>query len=334
MRRIAPGTRPSGLESDAVALPPGFRLREPVPADAERIAELANAETIAALGFGDTTADELLTDWSAPREVEGPRAAVVEDAAGAVTAYLCLEADHPDEEVFGYAVLPLAPPPGLAAGLLEELEQRAAWWRAHAGSDAVLRLGALDAPSAWPAAIEAAGYRRTRRFLLMRRSLEATIEPPVWPDGIALRPFDRADARAVHAALAEAFVDHWGPPFESYERWWHTVFDQPSMEYRDDLILVAHAGGEVAGALLAAARATESREAGYVAELGVRRPYRGHGLGHALLLEAFRRFQVLGRREALLHVDQDSETGATSVYRRAGMREEPMYASWERPAGA
>src|SRR5262245_5643453 len=125
MRPIERGTRPSGLESAAVALPAGFRLREPVRGDAERVAELANAETIAALGFGDTTAEELLTDWSAPREVDGPRAAVVEDATGTVAAYLCVEADHPDEEVFGYAVLPLAPPPGLAAALLEELEGRA-----------------------------------------------------------------------------------------------------------------------------------------------------------------------------------------------------------------
>src|SRR6185503_20228168 len=105
----------------------------------------ANAETVAALGFGDTTVEELLTDWSVPHEIDGPRAAVVEDGSGDVVAYLMLEADHPDEEVFGYAVLPPAPPAGLAAGLVEELERRAAWWRAHAGSAAVLRLGALDA---------------------------------------------------------------------------------------------------------------------------------------------------------------------------------------------
>jgi ribosomal protein S18 acetylase RimI-like enzyme len=84
--------------------------------------------------------------------------------------------------------------------------------------------------------------------------------------------------------------------------------------------------------LLAAARASESPDAGYVAELGVRRPYRRHGLARALLLESFHRFRALGRREALLHVDAESETGATSVYRGVGMREERMYANWQRPA--
>jgi mycothiol synthase len=111
------------------------------------------------------------------------------------------------------------------------------------------------------------------------------------------------------------------------------VFEQPAMEYRDDLLLVARSGREIAGVLLGAARASESPDAGYVAELGVRRPYRRHGLGRALLLEAFGRFQALGRGEALLHVDEQSETGATGVYRAAGMRDQPMYANWERPRG-
>jgi ribosomal protein S18 acetylase RimI-like enzyme len=103
------------------------------------------------------------------------------------------------------------------------------------------------------------------------------------------------------------------------------------MEFRDDLLLVARAGDEIAGALLAAARASESRDAGYVAELGVRRAFRRQGLARALLLASFHRFRALGRREALLHVDEQSETGATSVYRSAGMREQRMYANWERP---
>ena len=332
MPRFAAGATADRPRIARMPLPAGFRLRAPQPADAERVAELSNAETIAALGFGDTTVDELLTDWSAPHDVDGPRAAVVEDAAGAIVAYLLVEADHVEHEVFGYAVLPLAPPPGLPEAVLAEIEERAAWWHAQAGvAHRVLRMGSLDAPGAWPATLEAAGYRITRRFLLMRRSLDGAIEAPQWPAGISIRPFDRAaDARAAHAALAEAFEDHYGPPFETFAWWWHAIFERPSMEFRDDLILVARAGDDVAGVLLGAARASESPEAGYVAELGVRRPYRRRGLGRALLLESFHRFRALGRREALLHVDDESETGATGVYRAVGMSSQPMYANWER----
>jgi ribosomal protein S18 acetylase RimI-like enzyme len=317
-------------------MPVGFRLRAPEPADAERVAEISNAETIEALGFGDTTVAELLADWTSPQEIEGPRSAVVEDAAGVIVAYLFLEADHVKHEVFGYATLALDPPPGLPAAVLGEIEERAAWWHDRAGiANGVLRLGALDAPGAWPGVLAAAGYRQARRFLLMRRPLDGEVEAPQWPDGIALAPFERdGDARAVHAALADAFQDHWGPPFEPYERWWHTIFEQPGMEFREDLVLVARAGDEIAGVLLAAARASESRDAGYVAELGVRRAFRRQGLARALLLESFRRFRALGRREALLHVDAESETGATGVYRTAGMQEQRMYANWEKAPGA
>jgi hypothetical protein len=39
----------------------------------------------------------------------------------------------------------------------------------------------------------------------------------------------------------------------------------------------------------------------------------------------------LGRSEVLLHVDAQSETNATGLYRAVGMREQPMYASWMKP---
>jgi mycothiol synthase len=315
-----------------VPLPPGFRLRPAVPADAEPVAALCNAETFAALGITDTTADELRSDWTQPHEAAGPREAVVEDTAGTIVGYLSVHVDPVEHEAFGFLVATLEPPPGLPAAMLEELEQRAAWWHRRAGVEGTVRIGTLDAPGVWPDALAAAGYRQTRRLLLMRRPLDEAPEPPQWPDGIALVPFDRAaDARAVHAALTEAFADDFGPPYEPFEQWSHGLFEQPAMEYRDDLVLVARAGDEVAGVLLAAARASESPEAGYVAELGVRRPWRRRGLGRALLLEAFSRLRAAGRAEAVLHVDAQSLTGATSVYRAAGMREERMYANWQRP---
>ena len=107
MRWFAAGTTADRPRIAGMPLPPASACAHPRPADAERVAELSNAETIAALGFGDTTVEELLTDWSAPHEIDGPRAAVVEDAAGAIVAYLLIEGDQAEHEVFGYAVLPL-----------------------------------------------------------------------------------------------------------------------------------------------------------------------------------------------------------------------------------
>ena len=57
----------------------------------------------------------------------------------------------------------------------------------------------------------------------------------------------------------------------------------------------------------------------WVDHLGVRRPWRGRGLGLALLRHAFAAFYQWGIREVRLSVDDRSQTNATRVYERAGM---------------
>jgi mycothiol synthase len=54
--------------------------------------------------------------------------------------------------------------------------------------------------------------------------------------------------------------------------------------------------------------------------LGVRRRWRKHGLGLALLRHSFGELARIGRRKAGLGVDASSLTGATRLYEKAGMR--------------
>ncbi len=54
--------------------------------------------------------------------------------------------------------------------------------------------------------------------------------------------------------------------------------------------------------------------------LGVRAPWRGHGLGLALLEHAFAVFAARGFRAVILGAEADSPTGANRLYERAGMR--------------
>lgn len=316
-----------------MSLPAGLTLRPPEARDAEAVARLCNAETMAILGLSDTTPEELLSSWSQPFEVEGPRDVLVVDGAGTIVAFVAVDVSTADHEVFGYGVVPVQPVEGLADALLAELEERAGWWhRRYDARPGVLRIGGLDAPGVWVDAVERGGYQLARRFLLMRAPLGDPPEPSAWPPGYALRPFDRdADARAVHAAFADGFADHFGPPYDPYDPWFHKLFVQPALSFRDDLILVAWCGDEVAGALVAAETAAETADGGYVGELAVRRAHRKRGLGRALLLESFARLRELGRTEVLLHVDADSETNATGLYRSVGMREQPMYGTWLKP---
>ena len=60
--------------------------------------------------------------------------------------------------------------------------------------------------------------------------------------------------------------------------------------------------------------------AGWIAGLGVRRPWRRRGVARALLLRAFGQFYDRGERRVALAVDSESPTGATRLYERVGMR--------------
>jgi mycothiol synthase len=57
----------------------------------------------------------------------------------------------------------------------------------------------------------------------------------------------------------------------------------------------------------------------------VRRPWRGRGLGEALLRHSFVEFHRRGRRAVALGVDADSLTGATRLYERAGMHVDQVH---------
>ena len=64
--------------------------------------------------------------------------------------------------------------------------------------------------------------------------------------------------------------------------------------------------------------------------LGVRRPWRKRGLGLALLYHSFGEFYKRGNRVISLGVDAASQTGATRLYKKAGMHVASEYVSYEK----
>ena len=69
---------------------------------------------------------------------------------------------------------------------------------------------------------------------------------------------------------------------------------------------------------------------GWVGTLGVRRPWRKHGLGLALLYHSFGEFYKRGKQTASLGVDAANPTGATRLYQKAGMHVAAEYVSYEK----
>jgi len=162
-----------------------------------------------------------------------------------------------------------------------------------------------------------------RHLYLMAREMDTPPERPNWPPNLELRAFkpDEHDL-IVFRAMRDSFRDHWGHierPFdEEYRRWRHRLDRDPNVE--PGLWFIAWDGKEVAGICLCWPRADEDPEMGFVNVLGVRRAWRGRGLGLALLLHSFGVFWGRGMRKVGLGVDAGNLTGALRLYRRAGMQ--------------
>jgi mycothiol synthase len=160
------------------------------------------------------------------------------------------------------------------------------------------------------------GYRPVRVFRELRIDLDEAREPPDWPDGLVPEPFDaERDARAFHAAQQEAFADHWEfrpRPFEEWRR-----FNIDNDRFDASLWRVVRAGDEIAaGAICEAGRFG----GGWIGVVFTRRPWRGRGVGRALLHDAFEKFRELGETSAGLGVDAENATGAFQLYESVGMR--------------
>ncbi|HET8911068.1 MAG TPA: GNAT family N-acetyltransferase [Ktedonobacteraceae bacterium] len=159
------------------------------------------------------------------------------------------------------------------------------------------------------------GYELVRHFWQMVIELDEPTPYPALPSGIDIQTFDPViDSQPVYEAVEESFQDHWGHHTPSFEEWSKSHLD--GEDYDPSLILVARAGGEVAGVAIC----HEGEDGGWVEQLAVRRPWRRQGLGTALLMTIFNEFYLRGVQKVGLLVDAQNQTGATRIYQRAGMQ--------------
>lgn len=172
---------------------------------------------------------------------------------------------------------------------------------------------------------EAEGYAPVRFSWRMEISLDEAPPKSTLPEGIELRPFnEEAHAQLVYEAHEEAFGKNWGHAFIPFEEWKRRHIE--TSEYNPELWFVLWDGDEVAGYVVNHYKA----DAGYVSILGVRPAWRKRGLGLVLLNNSFSAFYERGTKEIGLAVDASSPTGATRLYKRAGMSIASEYVSYER----
>jgi ribosomal protein S18 acetylase RimI-like enzyme len=173
------------------------------------------------------------------------------------------------------------------------------------------------------------GYREARRFWDMAIELEEAPLVPALAPPLVLEPYREEDAHAFYDAMVESFADHWDWHAGPFEEWLELRRGQHADEH-GPLWFVVRDGDELA----AVVRNEANRNGGgFVGLLGVRRAWRGRGLGKALLYRTFAEFWRRGVTRVTLGVDAESPTGATKLYESVGMRVELESVVFEKAAG-
>lgn len=173
-------------------------------------------------------------------------------------------------------------------------------------------------------ALLAAGFRRVRDVHRMFVELGDDLPLPSFPPEIAVRPYEDADARPLHAFVELAYAQN-NERIEPFEPWLHFMTDHG--EFDPALWHLAETEGEIVACCLTWA---PFEERGWIKDLAVHPGHRRRGLGEALLQHAHHAYRARGVDRVGLKVDSDNPTAAGRLYERLGYRTDRVYAVLER----
>jgi ribosomal protein S18 acetylase RimI-like enzyme len=303
--------------------PAEVAVRAPTPRDAAGIAEVLNAHAAATGRPADETA-ERVERWFELEDLDPARDMFLAVEGGRIVGYADVSAPGAEREVVN---VDLRVPPqrtSVVERLLQVVERRAA---ELGDAGARIHAPANEGDVGYRAALSRHGFQVVRSSFTMEIDLVRPTKSPVWPAGLTSRPFEPGEERAVYDAYVEAFADHWGFVPESFADWctWNLGPSRNTSLWR-----LVEVGGEIAALCLSVPSRGDDRTLGWVAVLGVRRPWRRRGLARALLLESFGLFRSIGRPRAALGVDSENTTGAITLYEGVGMRATSRSDTWER----
>jgi mycothiol synthase len=145
--------------------------------------------------------------------------------------------------------------------------------------------------------------------------------------GIVIRNFRPGqDDQIAYEADEEAFIDEWGKTPRTFEVWARRL----GMYNQFDASLWFLAWDERAREVAGAAFCEILPGHGWIHHVGVRRPWRRHGIGTALTLRCLSEFHRRGQYIVRLNVDADSLTGANVLYERLGLTTVEAYHFYEK----
>ena len=231
-----------------------------------------------------------------------------------------------DGTILGYAALTSAHELSHAANDADAGDALLELVEARARDRGFAHLEATVVPQDEPfdALVRRNGFTHDRDILRMWRPLNGDLPEPRWPDGVSVRSYADADARALHTMLDDEYAG-WDEHYarRPHEDWLafmtdHEDFD-PELWFlveRDDRLVACGLHWRT------------FQQRGWVKDIVVREPGRGKGLAKALLHHAFRAYAERGATRVGLKVDSTNPTGAPQLYERAGFVTDQRYGIW------
>lgn len=286
----------------SLSLPNGMTAHGASMDDVDATLTAINAAERLDRGAPLTSRTDIVGDWRRP-SIDLATDVVLVRAAGQVVAHA--------EQFHGRAFVHVHPDVrgrGIGTAL-------AGWAEDHARAAGLAQVGQTIATTATSALalLEARGYVPRWESWILSQTLDDDVPSPALPSGCHLRSLRRPDdERALYELIDTAFSD-WEDRDSSmsFEDWRASYLDVTDGLPEPALVV------EIDGALVGAALGQVEDDEGWIDQLAVARPYRGRGLGRALLQGSFARFREQGLRTVSLSTD--SRTGARTLYEHVGM---------------
>ena len=299
-----------------MSLPQGYILRHPAKADLPAAQAVLDAAETHDTGEPRRHEHDMATEWKDPGSHPKSDWWVVVAPDGLVVAVAWVWPDTAGEVTADHYVHPEHRGLGLGDVLLDIIQARAAELPSRRPDGSACRLGVWceDRDAVRRKALDARGFSAIRQLFEMAIDLSDELQPAPLPAGIEARAFrPGVDDRRVWEADLQAFSEHFLFKARSYDEW--RLHHLEAGDSDPTLWWLAWDGEELAGYVIPV-RGEQGAEIG---DLAVRRPWRGRGIGRALLLQAFATLRERGYAVARLYVDAQNVTNAVRVYEAAGM---------------
>lgn len=315
----------------------GYEVRPGSISDVRAATELTNICSRHHLGVSEALLDSMRREWTAPGfDLEGSTRLVLTPEGELVGLMEVWDVHEPPVHPYiWWRIHPNQDSEQLADALLGWAIDRARQVLARVPEEARVSIytDVFNAYHRGKLHLARRGFELIRHSWQMVIDLDGPPAEPRWPEGISLDRYRHPeDAKRLYAAEDEAFRDHFGYVEASFEhgfqRWFYHA--TAGENFDPELWFMAMDGDQIAGVVRGRPYRDEDRAMGWVGALSVRRPWRGRGLGLALLQHLFNIFYRRGKSRVGLGVDASNMTGATNLYRKAGMHVDRQYDRYER----